>query len=416
MALTVRIKGDASHLERVLAKTKASLSGVGSILKGTGIGVLALGAAATATAAGLATMYAKMAVVGEQAIADDKRLENITKQMGLFGNQTSKVTERLLNFADAQERSTGADTVVATQAKLMTFKELAKTADVVGGSFDRATMAAIDMAAAGFGSAEQNAVQLGKALNDPIKGINSLTRSGITFTLKEKEKIAALVQSGNILKAQGIILKAIETQVGGTAEATASSTGKLRQSYQQLLEEFAKPFALSLTGLPGQIEEAFPMLKEKAGMAGSIISRAIQDGIRGDFDRLAELAMIGGRVIAEGIKIGLKGALVGVGESSMKFMEDINPIRMIPGVGNAAKGSEYISQNKDEYLRSSMQDAVDAIMASIRDKYAPVGVSPSAQRLYDQGSRSDSPGMTEDMRRMLRVLEDINRKTSPITY
>lgn len=246
--------------------------------------------------------------------------------------------------------------------------------------------------------------------------VSILSLAQASRSATEKDKIAALVQGNKMLEAQDVILKAIEMQVGGTAKATADSSAMMKESFSQLIQEFSKPFATSISGLPEQIEGAFPSLKEKAGMAGSIISRAIQDGIRGDFDGLAELAMVGGRVIAEGIKMGLKGALVGAGESVMQFMEDINPIRMIPGVGKAAKGSEYISQNKDEYLRASMQDAVDAIMASIRDKYAPVGVSPSAQRLYDQGSRSDSPGMTEDMRRMLRVLEDINRKTSPITY
>jgi hypothetical protein len=40
------------------------------------------------------------------------------------------------------------------QAKLLTFRELAQSANEVGGEFDRATKAAIDLAAAGFGSAE----------------------------------------------------------------------------------------------------------------------------------------------------------------------------------------------------------------------------------------------------------------------
>jgi hypothetical protein len=104
---------------------------------------------------------------------------------------------------------------------------LTATVDTAGGAFDRATVAALDMAAAGFGSAESNAVQLGKALEDPIKGINALTRSGITFTDAEKEKIKTMVESGNVLDAQTMILEAIEKQVGGTAEATATGSQKM---------------------------------------------------------------------------------------------------------------------------------------------------------------------------------------------
>jgi hypothetical protein len=84
------------------------------------------------------------------------------------------------------------------------------------------------MAAAGFGTAEGNAVSLGKALQDPIKGITALGKSGVTFTDQEKEKIKALTESGKLLEAQELILKAVEGQVGGTAEASASSFDKMK--------------------------------------------------------------------------------------------------------------------------------------------------------------------------------------------
>jgi phage-related protein len=97
-------------------------------------------------------------------------------------------------------------------------------------------MAALDLAAAGFGSAETNAVQLGKALQDPIKGLTALARSGVTFTEVEREKIKAMVESGNILGAQEAILKAIETQVGGTAEATATGSAKMSVAFGEMQE------------------------------------------------------------------------------------------------------------------------------------------------------------------------------------
>jgi len=92
------------------------------------------------------------------------------------------------------------------------------------------------MAAAGFGEAESNAVQLGKALNDPIKGINALTRSGITFTAAEKKMIEAMVESGDMLGAQTMILAAIETQVGGTAEATSNASDRMKVAFSLLQE------------------------------------------------------------------------------------------------------------------------------------------------------------------------------------
>ena len=187
---------------------------------------------------GLAKLAWDSLKAAENVEIANKRIETIAESMQLFGAQAGSVSKRLQEYADTQEYVLGIDAEVikGTQAKLLTFKELAESAGVVGGAFDRATDAAIDLAAAGFGEAESNAVQLGKALNDPVKGISALTRVGVTFTKKEKEKIEQLVESNKMLEAQEIILGAIETQVGGTAEATAKSTEKIRIAFEEIAE------------------------------------------------------------------------------------------------------------------------------------------------------------------------------------
>jgi hypothetical protein len=190
----------------------------------------------------------------EEAQVANDRLDAVAKSMNLFGSQTEKVTDRLKEFAEANERSLAvdADIIKAAQAKLLTFKNLAQTADEVGGAMDRATLAAIDLAAAGFGEAEQNAVQLGKALQDPVKGITALARSGVTFTEQEKEKIAALVETNRVLEAQDLILSAIETQVGGTAAATATGSAKMSLAFlamQDALGEALMPVFEALVPL-----------------------------------------------------------------------------------------------------------------------------------------------------------------------
>jgi hypothetical protein len=141
-----------------------------------------------------------------------------------------KATDRVSAYAESLEKTIAvdADVIKATQTKLATFGNLTKSVGTAGGAFDRATKAALDMAAAGFGTAEGNAVSLGKAMQDPIKGITALSKSGVTFNEVEKEKIKALTESGDLLGAQEIILKAVENQVGGTAEASASSFEKLK--------------------------------------------------------------------------------------------------------------------------------------------------------------------------------------------
>jgi phage-related protein len=161
----------------------------------------------------------------EEAEIASAKLDNVLTSMG-YENSVKRVDK----YAESLQNLTAvdADVIKATQTKLATFANLTKTVDTAGGAFDRATVAALDLAAAGFGSAETNAVQLGKALEDPIKGITALARSGVTFTEQEKDKIKVLVESGELLEAQNMVLGAIEKQVGGTAAASASSFDKIK--------------------------------------------------------------------------------------------------------------------------------------------------------------------------------------------
>jgi phage-related protein len=180
---------------------------------------------AGAALAGLGGFLVSAAKGAEDARIANEKLGSVLDTMG-FGAATDRVSA----YAESLEKTVAvdADVIKATQTKLATFSNLTKTVGKAGGAFDRATKAALDMAAAGFGSAEGNAVQLGKALQDPIKGIAALAKSGVTFTEQEKDKIRTLTESGKLLEAQDIILKSIEGQVGGTAEASASSFDKMK--------------------------------------------------------------------------------------------------------------------------------------------------------------------------------------------
>ena len=120
----------------------------------------------------------------------------------MFGDTTAIVNKRITDYAEATARATGIDQnqIKLAQAKLLTFKELAVSADEAGGAFDRATQAAIDMGAAGFGDAATNAVQLGKALNDPIKGVLPWLNLALRLLNKKKTKLERWLRATNCWK------------------------------------------------------------------------------------------------------------------------------------------------------------------------------------------------------------------------
>jgi hypothetical protein len=202
-----------------------------------------IGAAAfAAVGAGALVMGKKLLDAGERAATSNARIEQITKSMGQFEGATDQVTDRLVTLAEKTAKLVGVDQnlIKEGQALLLTFKSVSADADKVGGVFDRATKASIDLAAAGFGSVTSNAVQLGKALEDPIKGLAALGKSGVTFTAEQKELIKTLVETGRVAEAQEIILKAVETQVGGTAEATANASDRMKVAFSQLQESLGE--------------------------------------------------------------------------------------------------------------------------------------------------------------------------------
>ena len=282
--LTAATKGAQTQLQKLNAGAAKISSGMNRAFASIGIGF-----SLVAITRGLTSAVE----AAERVQESDQRLEAVATSMGIFGNETAKVTDKLKKYADRLELTTGieAETIKLVQAKMFTFKELGKSADTLNGQFDRATKAALDLAAAGFGEATANATQLGKALQDPIKGLASLARSGVTFTAQQKAVNKALVEGGfanalvalgyadstkaindqikayekenktvndlvdsylkemtpaqvklykhyeegnHILEAQDNVLKAIEEQVGGTAEATAKSSAKIKNAFGQI--------------------------------------------------------------------------------------------------------------------------------------------------------------------------------------
>jgi len=314
--LTLTILGNAKGAVDALHSTGGAASKLGSSVGAMGK-KLAIGfAAASAGATALGYLGLKMVKGAEFAKQADDRLDAVAKSMQLFGDQTSTVTGRLKAFGDAQEYELGvtAETIKLTQAKLLTFKNIAREADVVGGAFDRATVAAVDLAAAGFGAAEQNAVQLGKALQDPIKGITALARSGVTFTDQEKAKIAALVNSNQMLEAQDTLLKAIEAQVGGTAKATTTDTFRISAAFGHVRDEIGTLLLPAVAKFAGfMVNNVVPM----ATQAGEAFKTGgLAGGIQFLLGKLGEFAL----VVVDKLREMLPAVVAKLGEMGAAFV------------------------------------------------------------------------------------------------
>lgn len=157
------------------------------------------------------------------------RLMDIEAQTGAVIQSTggkAKVTaQQVRDLAEAQEALTTVDdkVVQAGENMLLTFTNIGS--DV----FPRATKAMVDMAVAMNGGnatgidLKNTAIQIGKALNDPIKGVTALRKVGVALTEQQEEQIKNFIKNGEVGKAQAVILKELETEFGKAGEAAGKS-------------------------------------------------------------------------------------------------------------------------------------------------------------------------------------------------
>jgi hypothetical protein len=217
----------------------------------------------------------------EEAEIANNRLDSVANSMGLFGANTKGVTDRLKAFADETMNKIAVDDelIKSTQAQLLTFKELAATADVAGGAFDRATLSAFDMAAVLGGSGEENAVRLGKALQDPILGLTALRKAGVLFSDEQEKSIKTFVAAGDTLSAQNMILNELETQFGGAAEATATDSARMSLAFGEMSEAIGTALLPLLQLVVPAIVNFFNIVAQNSGvvsvLAGIFASLAV---------------------------------------------------------------------------------------------------------------------------------------------
>jgi hypothetical protein len=111
---------------------------------------------------------------------------------------------------------------------LLTFKGIRNEAGKGNKVFSEANKATLNLSAALGKDLQGSAIQVGKALNDPIRGTTALGRAGVQFTEDQKEQIKTLTESGDLLGSQKIILGELESQFGGAARSQTNSSERLR--------------------------------------------------------------------------------------------------------------------------------------------------------------------------------------------
>ena len=257
-------------------------------------------------------------LIGEYAKyqAAQLRVNSALTSTGFVSGQTVK---GLSELASEIQNATGvSDTLTLSSSALLT------TFTAIGGeTFPTAQKAIVDMTAAmnaGIVTQEglkSSTIQVGKALNDPIKGITALSRVGVLFTAQQKEQIKNFVNMGKVSKAQAIILKELNKEFGDIASADSyeKSIRKLESSIGDLQKEIGVNLLPIIEGLTKGMSEFVESIdtEDIANWATAIGSVAVvYMGLRRTV-MLTTAAMLEGTAVTVALKTALKGLAISSG-------------------------------------------------------------------------------------------------------
>jgi phage-related protein len=231
--LNVYYVGDASGLRRTIQEIESMHRGLGERLRSIGARISQVGRTVTA---GVTLPIVGFGVAAVKAFTDAQRVSAQTEAVlrstggvaGVTARDVGKLAQEIMNYSGISD-----ETVQSAENLLLTFTNIRNEAGRGNDIFTQATRIAADMSVALGQDMKSSAMQLGKALNDPVRGITALRRVGVSFTDQQVRMIQEMVEAGDVLGAQKVILAELTKEFGGSAKAA----GKTVAGQFQIMKE-----------------------------------------------------------------------------------------------------------------------------------------------------------------------------------
>ena len=279
--LTVDIRTEDQQTAAALKKLQREFKGLDSSMDAPRRTGLSLGN----VLGGLAVGVGVRAAIGEfeEAEKSARATEAVIRSTGNAAEVSAQQQEQLVTQLS---RLAGIDDEVVNGGAnmLRTFTQIKgeKFGEALGASLDYAAFKGKDLAS--------SAELIGKALNDPLTGMNKLTRAGVVFSAQQKQQIKDFMAVGDVASAQGVILQELETEYGGQAEAAATASGKMKVAFGDAAEAAGGILAPGLTaaasaaGFASTAFQGLPPVVQSGALglgAFAIVSKKVEDRIGG---------------------------------------------------------------------------------------------------------------------------------------
>jgi hypothetical protein len=326
------------HADQTVA---AAPSKWGKALKVGGGLALGIGAAVIvksvtgAIGAGLTSLRAQGVVVAQT--------NAVIKSTGSAAHVTSA---QIRDLSNAIEDKTAIDDkqIQSAANMLLTFTNVRNEAGKGNDIFTQAVGVLADMSTAMGTDAKSGAIQLGKALNDPVKGITALTRVGVTFDAQQKKRIEQFVKEGKVAEAQKIILRELNKEFGGSGAAFAASDAGQAAKFQDAIEgidqSIAKGLLPTITAVRGQLTHFLndpATLGQAEALGNAIASIFTESNLR----TAANLMTTAAGAVSTAVKLFAslppEVQALAVGAIALKKITGIGPLDIAKGAGGLLK-------------------------------------------------------------------------------
>lgn len=347
--IDVRLRGDASSLEDAI--NRRANKAIGAFAKSTQNAARQISSSfinVRGLIAGVAT-----AVSGRAIIAATIEQERVTKQLEATLRSTKQAAgltrDELLGMAAGLQQVTtyGDEAIIPAQSMLLTFTQIGR--DVFPVAIERI----LDMSTALGQDLKGATLQVGKALNDPIKGVSALAEAGIQFTEQQKALIKQLVETNRVADAQKIILAELEVQFGGSARAARDTLGGAIQSAKNAFGDL-------LEGDGGSVSDATDAFKT---LTETLTDPSVKAGFAVMVQGLAQILNLSARATSN-----LAGLSKFVGEeigSRAQGPAIDDPVRIEQAIERAQERLKFLEGRTVLFGREAARREVEAARAEL---------------------------------------------------
>ena len=398
MALTVRIRADATQFRRTIAGVEVQASGLAGVIGKLATSNIAFGAALSVAAAGAVALGAGLAFI-KDASGKAAGIESLTMQFETLLGSAEKAGERMAEIKKF---------AASTPFEVANLSETSKLLQTLGGDM-LATGEGLrmvgDAASIAGQPIQEVGLHIGRLFNAITSGISAgesvarLQELGL-MTGKVKLEFEALAdaqekgtkpvmdQASAMTLLQGVFAKT-EGAMERLSRTTEGKLSNMKDAVDNLKVSFGTGFNEGLKSALDATNAFLPQLEGKFAAAGNVLGQALKQAAEGNLETFAQIGIL-------------------IGEAMARGFQDVTGNLMVEGMRSLLQsGSSDLSPEKRDLMNRDI-DNVLGPKRSVSDRASDIadGLRDNMQGIKE----SSTPTWAETLKRQKDLTEELVRQ------